>query len=58
MKLLQRSDAHFPYRKYAAQRQRRRLRARWRRLLQAHDLWAWIFVIAILLMFFLLEVLR
>ena len=55
---LYRSDAHFPYRKYATQRQRRRLWARWRRLLQAHDLWAWVFVIVTLLTFLILDVIR
>lgn len=52
---LYRSDAHFPYRKYAAQRQRT---PRWRRLLQAHDLWSWVFVIVMLLIFLTLDVIR
>lgn len=54
---LYRSDAHFPYRRYAAQRQRR-FWARWRRLLQAHDLWVWVFVIVTLLTFLILDVIR
>lgn len=61
---LYRSDAHFPYRRYAADATRyrapllRKVRRVVRSAAQMHDIWAWFYVIVMLLMFLLLDMIR
>jgi hypothetical protein len=57
---LQKSNAHFPYRRYTLRRA-----SLWRKLRHVaqdaalkHDLWAWVFVLLMLALFVALEVLR
>lgn len=60
---LYRSDEHFPYRQYGERpRYRasfwRKLRRMMRNTAQMHDIWAWFYVIVMLLMFLLLDMIR
>lgn len=57
---LYRSDAHFPYRRYGANPQRRHRRWRYalRRALQAHDFWCWFYGAVVLCTLIVLEVMR
>ena len=58
---LYRSDAHFPYRRYTMRHRApfwRKVRRMMRNAAQMHDIWAWIFVIAMLLLFLILDATR
>jgi len=57
---LHRSNAHFPYRRYTMRRASlwRKLRNVAQNAAMKHDLWAWVFVLAMLALFIALEVLR
>jgi hypothetical protein len=57
---LQKSERHFPYRRYTQRRASlwRKLRHVARSVALKHDLCAWVFVLAMLALFVALEVLR
>ena len=59
---LQRSDAHFPYRKYAAPRYRapfwRKVRRMMRDVAIMHDVWAWFYGILFIAILLIMEVFR
>ena len=61
---LQRSSAHFPYRRYAADAPRyraplhRKVRRMMRNAAQMHDVWAWFYGILFIAILLLMEVLR